>query len=134
MKLSSNGKILAVLLVVFVVCDILLSPVGFETRGPAILSNASSIPWFILLIGGLALNIIALLMSGFRPRPASILTLIGSVIYIIVLLGDQAGLVTSITPPIGITAVEIVTLLVLLTTLFYARRVYIENPPTIVKT
>ena len=126
-KLSSKGRILAVLLVVFVFCDILLSPIGFETRGSAILSSASSIPWFILLIAGLVLNIVALIALFFRPRLTSILAIIGSIVYIIVLVADQVGLVISISPPPLITDVEIVTLVVLLATLIYSARIFNET-------
>lgn len=126
-RLSSNGKLLAILLVVFVFCDILLSPIGFETRGSAILSNAASLPWFGLLIGGLILNILALIILFFRARISSILTLVGSPVYIAVLLGDQAGLVTSIRPPVLITDVEVVTFFVLLAVLFFASRLYRES-------
>src|ERR1700674_5839702 len=93
MKLSRNAKMLAILLIVF---DFLLSPLGFETRGSAILGNASSRPWLGLLFGGLILNIFALILVPSRPRIASILTIIGSLAYIMLGVADQAGLVTSI--------------------------------------
>jgi len=43
MKLSHDGKILAVLLLAFIVCDILLTPLGFETRASAVLGNPVSL-------------------------------------------------------------------------------------------
>jgi hypothetical protein len=85
-RLSLNGRVLAVLLGVFVVGDILLSPLGFETRGAAILSNPASLPWFGLLIGGLVLNIVSLILIFFRAHIASALALVGSVVYIVPLL------------------------------------------------
>jgi hypothetical protein len=124
MNLSSNGKVLAVLLLVFVFCDILLSPLGFETRANAILGNTSSLPWFAGLVVGLVLNIAALILVFFRPRAAGTAAFVGSLIYLIVLLGDQAGLVVSIRPPPLITDVEVVTFFVLIGTLFFAWRVY----------
>ena len=127
MKLSGNGKILAILLVVFVFCDFLLSPLGFETRGSAILGNPASLPWLGLLFGGLLLNILALILVAFRPRIAATLASIGSVAYIILAFADQGGFVTPLRAPVQIMDVEVVTLIVLAGVLFLASRVYVES-------
>jgi hypothetical protein len=66
---------------------------------------------------------------SFRARVASILALLGSAIYIVPLLGDQAGLINPIGPPPLITDVEIVTFFVLVMTLLYAARLFRESPP-----
>jgi hypothetical protein len=124
MKATRDVKVLAILLVVFVFCDFLLSPLGFETRGSAILNNPSSLPWLGLLFGGLILNIISLILVFFRPRIASILSIIGSVGYIILAIGDQEHLVTSLAPPALITDVEVVTVVVLLAVLMFDVRIY----------
>jgi len=129
MRFSRNGKILAMLLLVFVFCDFLLSPLGFETRGSAILTNPASLPWLGLLFGGLTLNVIALVLVGFRPRPASTLAVVGSVGYIILALADQLGLVTPLKTPSLITDVEVVTVVVLLAAIYFARKVYAEVSP-----
>lgn len=128
-KLSRSAKVLAVLLIVFVFCDILLSPLGFETRGSAILGHMASLPWFGLLIVGLVLNLASLIILFFRRRPSSILAIVGSLIYVAVLLGDQAGFVVSIRPPPLITDVEIVTFFVLVAVIYFASRVYRESQP-----
>jgi hypothetical protein len=127
MTLTRNGKALAALLIVFVFCDFLLSPLGFETRGSAILGNPASLPWLGLLFGGLILNILYLVLVSFRHRTASILTIIGSTAYILLGFADQAGLVTPISPPALITDVEITTILVLVAALFFGSRVYKES-------
>jgi len=132
-KLSQNGKILLVLLVVFVICDILLSPIGFETRGSEILSHASSVAWFGGLIVGLVLNIAALVVLFFRPRASSILAIVGSLVYIAVIIGDQAHLIWD-TPPAAITDVEIVTVIVLVAVISFASRIYAESRPKMTKT
>lgn len=124
MRFSRNGKILAVLLLLFVFCDFLLSPLGFETRGSAILGNPSSAPWLGLLFGGLVLNIAALILVGSKPRVASILTIIGSVGYIILAIADQLGLVTPLNAPPLIADVEVVTVVVLLAVIYFAWRVF----------
>jgi hypothetical protein len=129
MKLSSNGKVLAILLIVFVFCDFLLSPLAFETRASALLGSPASRPWLALLFGGLILNIFSLILVASKPRIASILAIIGSIGYIIVGLADQKGLVSVIRPPVLITDVEIITILVLVAVLFFASRVYMESAP-----
>ncbi|MDA4128259.1 MAG: hypothetical protein OK422_02150 [Thaumarchaeota archaeon] len=126
---SRNIKILAVLLVTFVFCDILLSPLGFETRGSAILTNPASLPWLGLLFGGLTLNIVSLILVFFRARIASIFAIIGSIGYIILGFADQLNLVTSLPPPQLITDVEVITIVVLVATILFASRVYRENSP-----
>ena len=118
------------MLLVFVFCDFLLSPLGFETRGSALLGSASSRPWLVLLFGGLILNIVSLILVFSRPRPAAVLSMVGSVGYVVVGLADLAGLVSSLRAPAAISAVEVVTILVLLAVIFVASRVYREALPT----
>jgi hypothetical protein len=127
MKLTSNGKLLASLLIVFVFCDFLLSPLGFETRGSAILGNSGSLQWLGLLFGGLLLNILALILVAFRPRIAAILAIVGSIAYIMLAFADQGGLVTPLKAPALITDVEVVTVIVLGAVLLVASRVYLES-------
>lgn len=124
MKQSHGTQILAVLLLVFIVCGILLTPLGFETRASAVLSNPASLPWLGLAFGGLILIIVSLIVVFFRARIASILATIGSVGSAVLFLADQAGLVVSTRPPPLITAVEIVTTAVIVAILFFASRVY----------
>ena len=125
--MTGTAKTLAILLIVFVFCDFLLSPLGFETRGSAMLGNLASLPWLGLLFGGLILNIISLILVPFRPRTASILAIVGSTVYIAVGLADQAGFVTSIRAPVLIADVEVVTIVLLVGVLFLASRVYKEG-------
>jgi hypothetical protein len=127
MRLTTNAKVLAVLLLVFVFCDFLLSPLGFETRGSAILGNPASLPWLGLLFGGLILNVVSLVLISFRPRIASIITIIGSIGYIILAVADQAGLVTAARAPLLIADVELITILVLVAVIYFASRVYGER-------
>lgn len=131
MALSRDRKVLASLLLVFVFCDFLLSPLGFETRGSAILGSASSRPWLVLLFGGLILNIVSLIIVFSRPRPAAVLSSVGSLGYIALALADQAGLVTPLRPPAAISAVEVVTTLVLLGVIVISSRIYRETSPQV---
>jgi hypothetical protein len=111
-------------LVVFIFCDVLLSPLGFETRGQAILSNPASLPWLALLIIGLVLNVGALVILFLRPRLSSVIVILGSILYLGVLIADQARIVTPVSPPLLITDVEVVTFFVLVAAVIHAARVF----------
>ena len=127
MKLSSNGKILAALLVVFVVCDIFLTPLGgLETRS---FSNITSLglTTLIVLFAALAINVISLILLFRKPRLASMLAIIGSILFFPALIADQTGLFSSQTAPMAITVLEWVTTVVLLAAIFFASRVHREN-------
>ena len=127
MKLSSNGKILAALLVVFVVCDIFLTPLGgLETRS---FSNITSLglTTLIVLFAALAINVISLILLFRKPRRASMLAIIGSILFFPALIADQTGLFSSQTAPMAITVLEWVTTVVLLAAIFFASRVHREN-------
>jgi hypothetical protein len=124
MKASRDAKILAILLVVFVFLDFLLSPAGFETRASAIFSNPSSLPWLGLIFGGLILNVVSLILVLFRPRVAAILAMIGTIVYIIPLVADQAHIFTPLPAPPLIADVEGVTAVVLLGVFISAARVF----------
>ncbi|MDA4117088.1 MAG: hypothetical protein OK455_01945 [Thaumarchaeota archaeon] len=126
-RMTGTAKTLAILLIVFVFCDFLLSPLGFETRGSALLGNPASLPWLGLLFGGLILNIISLILLRSRPRTASILAIVGSIAYIAVGLGDLAGSVSSLRAPVLVADVEVVTIVLLVGVLFFASRVYKER-------
>jgi hypothetical protein len=130
MRLSRDGKMLAVLLIVFVFCDFLISPIVFETRGSTIIGDPASLRWLVVLFVGLLLNIAALVLLSWRPRTAAVLTFVGSVAYIIVSLADQVGLVTPVRAPVIVSDIELVTIVVLAATLFFASRVYAEASRT----
>src|SRR2546422_6449007 len=104
MKLSHNAKILALLLLMFIACGILLTPLGFETRASAVLGNPASLPWLGLGFSGLILNAVSLILLFVGARIASILATIGSIGSAFLFLADQAGVAVSIRPPPTITA------------------------------
>jgi hypothetical protein len=124
MKASRDAKILAVLLLLFVFCDLLLSPVGFETRASAIFKDPSSLPWLGILFAGLILNVLSLILVLFRPRVASVLAMIGTVVYLVPLIADQLHIFTQLAPPPLIADVEGVTAVVLLGVFISAVRLY----------
>src|SRR2546428_8527831 len=117
MSVSRNGKILAFLLLMFIACGILLTPLGFETRASAVLGNPASLPWLGLGFSGLILNVVSLILVFWRARIASILATIGSIGSAFLFLADQAGVAVSIRPPPAITAGAIIASLVLVVTI-----------------
>src|SRR5947199_10837894 len=106
MKLSHNAKILALLLLMFIACGILLTPLGFETRASAVLGNPASLPWLGLGFSGLMLNAGSLILLFVGARIASILATVGSIGSALLCVGDQAGVGVSIGPPPALTPVE----------------------------
>ncbi|MDA4129963.1 MAG: hypothetical protein OK457_04255 [Thaumarchaeota archaeon] len=127
-KLSRNVKILVVLLLVFVFCDFLISPVVFETRASALLGNSSSLRWLVVLFLGLFLNIASIILLFIKPRVASVIAIIGSILYLIVTISDQLGLVTPLKAPVLVSIVEVITAVVLIGVFIFASMVYRENP------
>jgi hypothetical protein len=127
MKLSSNGKILVILLIVVVVCDIFLTPLGgLETRS---ISNTTSVGFATLaiLFVGLALTVASLFLLFRKARLASILAIIGSLCFFPALVADQTGLFSSQHAPVAIVDLELVTAVILIAVLFLASKVYREN-------
>ena len=127
MSLSGNGKVLVVLLIVFVVCDILLTPLGLETRPFADITTIG-FATLAFLFFGLALNVASIFLIFRMPRNASTLAAVGSVFFFPALLADQSGNFSTMSAPARITGVEFVTAIVLIAAIFFALRVNRENP------
>jgi len=127
MSVSRNGKILAFLLLMFIACGILLTPLGFETRASAVLGNPASLPWLGLGFSGLILNVVSLILVFWRARIASILATIGSIGSAFPFLADQAGVAVSIRPPPTITSVEVIATVLIVAIIYLASRVYGET-------
>ena len=124
MKLSSRGKGLAVLLVIYVLFDILLTPLGgFETR-PSANVTTLGIVTVVLLFVGLALGIVSLVLLFYKPRRAPIIAIIAGILYFPAFIADQTGYFSSLQPPTAITALEIVQALVVLATIFLSSSIH----------
>jgi hypothetical protein len=126
-KLSSNVKILIVSLLIFVFLDFLISPVVFETRASELLSNASSLRWLVLLFSGLILNIISIVVLLFRPRIASLIAVVGSLLWLVVAVGDLFGLVTPLKAPAAVSIVEVIATIELIGVFILCSMVYRET-------
>jgi hypothetical protein len=133
MTLSGRARSLAIGLAVAVVLAILLTPLGqFETRSIAD-TTAIGLGTVVVFLVGLALDIAAIVALFRRPRTASILAIIGLLLYFPIFLADLTGLWSSKLAPPVITYLSIITAIVHVGVLFLATMVYRESsarPPT----
>jgi hypothetical protein len=124
MKLSSAERILGVTLVVYIVCDVLLTPPAhLETRNPALVTGLG-IATLVLIFIGLALSIVALVLMFRRSGRAPIVAIIAAVLYFPAFLAEQTGHFSSLRAPTAIEVVEVVQAVVALVALGIAFWVY----------
>ncbi len=129
MPITGKGKALAIGLAVAIVLALLITPLGGqETRGIPTVKLLGFVG-VVSLLAGLVLTVvsIALLFRRGRARVASILAIIGSLLFFPVLLTDQTGNFSSLRPPTIITDLELVMFVVVIVVLFLASRVYRES-------
>jgi hypothetical protein len=122
----SKWALTAVLLLGFF-CVFLLTPAGFETRPIPSIHPLG----FVVLLGifsTVALNALSLLLLNRRPRISAILVSIGSVLVVTGITIDQVGLFSTFAPPVRISIVEIVFVLLELGALVLAVRIYGGTP------
>jgi len=114
MKVINTTKILAAVLVVFLVLGFLLTPAGqLETRSPSkvtILGIVTLVVYFVGLFAAIA----ALVLLFRRSRRAPLLAVIAGVLYFPVMVADQTGAFSSLRPPAAISGVEWVEAIVAL--------------------
>jgi len=107
MKLSTNEKLLAVILVLYIISDILLTPAGLETRAVSGITTLGFATLGLIFVGlGLIVASIAFLFRN--PRRSPILAIPGLLLYFPAFIADRTGLFASQGPPGAITVVEIV--------------------------
>lgn len=125
MRLSINGQVLLIALVLDVIIGTLLTPLGpFETRP---ISAVRSLAWPATFVVGLILNLASAVVVFSKPRVASTLAIVASVVFIVPILADQAGMFMSLPPPPAIPALEIIAVLISLFVIFVAWKVYRET-------
>ncbi len=121
-KLSGNAKILAIGFVLYIVLDVLLTPVGgLETRPASDVTTIGFISLGLLFVG-LALFVVSLALLSYRPRRVPILAVIGGILYFPAFLTDQTGVFSTLRPPAGIAALEVVQALVAIVIIVFALR------------
>ncbi len=107
MKATRETLILAPLLVLYIMGDLLLTPLGgLETRPVAEVTTTGVLTLVVLFVG-LALSVSALALVFWRPRRSPILAAAASVLYFPAFLADQGGLFSRLRPPTAIVTLEI---------------------------
>jgi hypothetical protein len=120
MKLTNAGKTLAVALVGYIICDILLTPPAhLETRDPAKVM-VIGIAALALLFIGLALSIVALVLLLRKSSRAPIVAIVAAVLYFPAFVAEQTGHFSTLRTPAPIEAVELVQAVVALLAVFLA--------------
>ena len=101
-----EGRWLAIVLLAYVVCDVLLTPPAhLETRDPAKVT-AIGIAGLTLLFVGLALGIVALVLLLRGSKRAPVVAIIGAVLYLPAFVSEQTGHFSSLRAPAAIEWVE----------------------------
>ena len=129
MKLSRAVLALAVALVVNVLLVILLTPIGFESRPATDLKTVGYIA-IGTIFTGLALDVASFALLFRRARLASILAIVGSILFFFPIIGDQTGSFFSLPIPPAIHTLEYISVVVLLVILFLAARVHRLSYPS----
>jgi hypothetical protein len=128
-RLSRNARALAVALVVNVLLVILLTPLGFEDRPATYLRTVGYVA-IGTIFTGLALDLASFALLFVRVRLASILAIVGSILFFFPIIGDRAGAFFSLPIPPVINILEYIFVPVLLVTLFLASKVYRDSRPS----
>jgi hypothetical protein len=124
MKPSGRSTILLSLLVIYILSDILLTPLGgLETRPPAQVTTLG-LATLGLLFAGLALGVVSLVLLFYKPRRSPILAMVAGILYLPAFLTEQAGYFSSLRPPIAIETLETVQAIVSIATILVALSVY----------
>jgi hypothetical protein len=104
--LISNAKILAIPLVVYIVSDLLLTPLfGVETRPVADVTTVGFITLGLLFVG-LVAALVSLVLVFRSHRGSSMVAVIGALLYFPAFLADVSGSFSSLAAPSGIRDVE----------------------------
>jgi len=105
--LSRKANYFARFLVIYIIADFLLTPLGgLETR-PISDVTTLGVTTLALLFLGLGLNVISLVLTLRHNGRSPIFGMIGSVLYFPAAISDQTGQFSTLTPPTGITYVEV---------------------------
>ena len=111
-KLSRKASYLVWLIVLYVIVDLLLTPLGgLETR-PLSQITTLGMTTLGLVFAGLALNIACLVLTLKHYRRSPVLGIIGSILFFPAMIADQTGQFSNLSPPTGIIYVEIVEAIV----------------------
>ncbi len=126
-RLTTTAKVLGAILVVYVLNDLLLTPLGMiETRPIAEVTTLGLVTLALLFVG-LAVVVVAIVLLLRRSRSAPMVAIVGLILFFPAFAADQTGHFSSLPPPTGIVYVEIFQVVVALIGLTLAIRVFQEN-------
>jgi len=120
----NTKQMLAVLFVVGLVIDFLLSPLGFETRESELRSWASAV-YFVIV--GFLIPIAGLVSLFRRPRLGGILAIIDAAALFFTAPADQAKFFFKVAPSPAVTIGEFILILVGIGYMLFGQRIYLEN-------
>ena len=119
---------MAGLLVLYVIADFLLTPLGgLETR-PVSNVTTTGVATLGLLFTGLALNVICLILILRHYKRAPIFGIIGSLLYFPAPIAELTGQFSSLRPPAGIAYLEIIEAIVAIAIIIMGALVLREKP------
>jgi hypothetical protein len=108
MRLSRPGLLLASILLVYVVLNVLLTPLGgFETRDPTKVHVVGLVGLALLFIG-LALSVVALVLLFRRSGRAPMFAIVAALLYYPAFLTELTGTFASRPAPTAIARIELV--------------------------
>ena len=114
MRRSNSERLLAVALVAYIICDILLTPPArLETRNPAYVTTVG-IAALALLFLGLVLAVAALVLLFRRSERSSTVAIVAALLYFPAPLTELTGHFSSLRPPVAIAWLELVQAVVAL--------------------
>jgi len=129
-KLSRKANYMAGLLVVYVIADFLLTPLGgLETR-PVANVTTTGVATLGLLFTGLTLNVICLILILRHYKRAPIFGIIGSLLYFPAPIAEFTGQFSSLRPPLGIAYLEVIEAILAIGIIMMGALVLREKPET----
>jgi hypothetical protein len=129
-KLTKEARFMARLLILYVVADFSLTPLGgLETR-PVSQVTTVGFATLGLLFTGLALNIICLILILRHYNQAPRFGIIGSILFFPAAIADQTGQFSTLTPPAAITYIEVIEALVAISLIFFGVRLLLKRQIT----
>jgi hypothetical protein len=126
MKRSKGVWALAAALASSVLLAFLLTPLGFESRPPTDLKTVGYIA-IATVFAGLILDVASIILLFRRVRLASILAMIGSILFVFPNVADRTGSFFSRPIPPVVNVLEYILSLAILVTLFLGWSVYKES-------
>jgi hypothetical protein len=106
MRLTKAERILAVSLFLYIVIDILLTPLArLETRNPANIT-VLGVATLIALFVGLALSVVALVLLFRRAKYLSMVAVVAGVLYFPAAVAEWTGTFSSVGAPTAIQLLE----------------------------